>query len=256
MMRRVLIMAMLVSMIAFPAVADGVSVEVTPSSVDCKTGDTFTVEILVDPGGYEVYGAQYNLIFDPSALECVSQTAGDFLTQDGASSIEVVNTINNTLGKLEYAETRMGTDSGVTGAGTLARVTFKVRGESGSNLELKDVIVSNPSAQELETSVEDGVCLVNGNTPTPTPTPTPTATATTTDAGEPPTPTITVTETIPETPAMTVRATDAASTPESADTPASTPETAETGTPRSAPGFGIFTICAIILSICIVKRRS
>ncbi|OFV68502.1 MAG: protein containing APHP [Candidatus Syntrophoarchaeum caldarius] len=146
---------------------------VTVDSLDVSPGETFTIDITVDPQGEEIYGAQYDLYFDPAVLQVVSQTAGDFLTQDGASSIEVVNTINNTLGKLEYGETRMGVENGVTGTGVLATIEFEAVETGSTNLTLSNVLLSDPSAQPIAGVVlNNGVVNVVSGTPTPTPTPT------------------------------------------------------------------------------------
>ncbi|MHC1583771.1 MAG: cohesin domain-containing protein, partial [Methanosarcinales archaeon] len=140
---------------------------VTVDSRDVSLGETFTLDVRVDPCGAEVYGAQYTLTFDPAILQVVSQTAGDFLTQDGASSIEVVNTINNTLGKLEYGETRMGVENGVSGAGTLARVTFEAAGTGSTSLTLSNVLLSDPSAQPIAGVVQkNGTVNVRESPPT------------------------------------------------------------------------------------------
>ena len=140
------------------------TVKVTPSSIDRSIGDEFSIEIVVDPDGAPVYGAQYKLTFDTTSLEFVSQTAGDFLSQDGANTIEIVNRFNNESQKLEYGETRMGVETGVTSPGTLARITFRITGDRGSYLDLTDVIVSS-SQKEMPVSVEGGVCLVDGKPP-------------------------------------------------------------------------------------------
>ena len=148
---------------------------VTVESRDVSPGDTFTINITIDPQGEAVYGAQYDLYFDPAVLQVVEQIKGDFLSQDGANTIEIVNTFNNTLGKLEYGETRIGTSSGVSGAGVLARITFEAAGVGSTDLTLSNVLLSNPSAQPIAGVVlSDGVVNVVSGTPTLTPTPTPT----------------------------------------------------------------------------------
>ena len=141
------------------------TVTVIPSSIDRSTGDEFSIEIVVDPDGAPVYGAQYGLIFDTTSLEFVNQTAGNFLILDGADTIESMNKFDNESQKLEYGEARMGVETGVTEAGTLARITFRVTGDYGSYLDLTDVIVSSPQAREMPVVVESGVCLVDGRPP-------------------------------------------------------------------------------------------
>ena len=231
--------------ISSPASAAGadVLVKVVPASIDASVGDEFTIEIIVDPGGADVYGVQYDLVFDPSVLQVVNQSRGDFLSQDGANTIEIVNKFNNTLGKLEYGETRMGAEGGVTAPGTLARITFRVVGDHGSNLKLEDVIVSNPEAQPLDISVESGVCLVGGKTPGATPT--------ATQTGGTSTPAPTVTATPPATSTTPEKTGTQVSTPASTEEPGSTP--AATATPDT-PGFGA-VIAGIMILAYAFKRR-
>ena len=167
---------LLVGMIAIPVAVyadDGgnTTMKVIPSSIDCNRGEEFSIEIVVDPDGTPVQGAQYYLIFDTTSLEFVSQTAGDFLSHDGANTIEIVNRFNNESQRLEYGETRMGVETGVTAAGTLAHITFRATGDRGSYLELTEVIISDPQAKEMPVSVENGICLVDGKPPCMTLTP-------------------------------------------------------------------------------------
>ena len=126
-------------------------------SRDVAPGDTFTIDVTVDPAGEVVYSAQYDLTFNPSILQVVNQEKGGFLTQDGESSIEVKNTFNNTIGKLEYGETRMGVTSDVTDTGVLATITFEAVSAGSTDLVLSNVVVGDTSAQPIE-----GVLLKNG----------------------------------------------------------------------------------------------
>ena len=161
---------LLVGMIAIPVTVyaddgDNTTMKVILSSIDCNRGEEFSIEIVVDPDGTPVQGAQYYLIFDTTSLEFVSQTAGNFLSRDGANTIEIVNRFNNESQRLEYGETRMGAETGVTSAGTLAHITFRATGDRGSYLELTDVIISDLQAKEIPVSVENGICLVDGKPP-------------------------------------------------------------------------------------------
>ena len=161
---------LLVGMIAIPMTVcadDGgnTTMKVIPSSIDCNRGEEFSIEIVVDPGGAPVYGAQYKMTFDTTSLEFVSQTAGDFLSQDGANTIGIVNEFDSESQKLEYGETRMGVETSVTAAGTLAHITFRAIGDRGSYLDFTEVIVADGGGEEVPVSVEDGICLVNGKPP-------------------------------------------------------------------------------------------
>lgn len=167
---------LLMGMLAIPVTvyaddSGNTTIKVVPSSIDCNRGEEFSSEIVVDPDDVPVYGAQYKLVFDTTSLEFVSQTAGDFLSHDGANTIEIVNSFNDESQMLEYGETRLGVETDVTSTGTLANITFRAIGDRGSYLELTAVIISDLQAAEMPVSVESGICLVGGKPPRMTLTP-------------------------------------------------------------------------------------
>lgn len=137
--------------IAFSVSAQAASISIEPASIVAEHGDTFTINIQVDPAGAEIYGAQYVLYFDSSILNASSQTQGTFLSQDGATTTVAASIVNNTLGKLEYGEARMGVEQGVTNSGTLASITFEVIGASGTSyFEFSDVKLVNSEGVEVQ----------------------------------------------------------------------------------------------------------
>ncbi len=158
------------------------AISVSPSSIEASHGDSFTIDIKIDPEGAEIYGAQYDLYFDPGMLNATSQSQGTFLSQDSATTAVITDKINNTVGKIEYGESIMGAEHGVTNPGVLASITFEVIGTSGtSELKLSNVILSDPEVIPIETSINSGTCtMVTAGEPaiSTTPTPTPTATYT------------------------------------------------------------------------------
>jgi hypothetical protein len=95
-------------------------------------GNTFTANITVDPVDNEVHSAGCDISFDKDMVNVISQTEGDFLSQDGADTYVVTNTYNNPIGKAIYEETRWAVDYGVTTPGTLASITFNVTGNTGT----------------------------------------------------------------------------------------------------------------------------
>ena len=133
------------------------AISVEPSYQNVLQGDIFTANITVDPNGAEIFGAQYDLYFNNTLLNAIEQIKGPFLTQDSASTMEVTNTINNTLGKTEYGEIRMGVDYGVNTSGILATITFKAMEPGTSSLSLSNVILSDPLGYEIT-----GVLINNG----------------------------------------------------------------------------------------------
>jgi hypothetical protein len=132
------------------ALAQAAQVQVEPAYLEVSQGANFTVNIMVDPEGAEVMGAQYDLYFNTTLLNAIDQVSGDFLSQDGASTNTFAKRINNTLGKIEYGETRTYVDYGVTTPGVLASITFQVIGEQGvCDFLLDNVVLSDPIAAEI-----------------------------------------------------------------------------------------------------------
>jgi len=160
-------------------------ISVYPSSIEASPGENFTIEIRIDPNGAEIYGVQYDLYFNPNILNAISQSQGNFLSQDGANTIIPVNEINNTIGKIEYGESRIGVEEGVKEAGVISSISFEVIGTGTSGLNLSNVILSDLNATPIEATIESGIVVVGAPatpataaSPAPSPAPSPTPTYT------------------------------------------------------------------------------
>ena len=103
-------------------------IELPSQSVSPRS--TFTANITVDPVDNEVHYAGYTILFDKDMMNVISQTQGNFLSQDGAETL-FIETYNNTTGKAEYDETRC-VGYGVNTSGVLASITFNVTGNAGT----------------------------------------------------------------------------------------------------------------------------
>jgi len=152
---------LLIILLCSVASAQAVQIQVEPAYLEVSQGANFTVDITVDPEGSEIMGAEYKLYFNNTLLNATDQTPGDFL-----GGIDLVDDINNTIGRIMYGEFII---SGVpaTTPGVLASITFEVIGERGvCDLLLDDVILVDSSANEIpgvtvsSGSVEiiDGIC--------------------------------------------------------------------------------------------------
>jgi len=138
-MRKAMTTVLLIVLCTVNLTAADPVMSVSPSQqpTDIAINDTFTVDVTVDPMGDEVYAAQYDLFFDAGILSAATPTQGDFLSQDGDTTLVFMNTIDNTIGKIVYCETRTG-ENGVTTPGTLSSITFTVIGDGISDLTLSD----------------------------------------------------------------------------------------------------------------------
>jgi len=100
-------------------------------------GDTFSVNITIT-GVTDLQGWAIGVAWNPSVLECLSFTFDhSFFGPAFISALTVEGTINNTLGVIfpPYGFT-LTTITGVTGSGTLAKATFRVKAHGFSSIRL------------------------------------------------------------------------------------------------------------------------
>jgi len=155
-------LALLLGSLAFSASAQTISID--PGNIEANQGDSFTIDIKVDPEGTEISGAQYVLYFDSKILNATLQTQGSFL---GGTTLSVE--IDNLNGTVDYGEYKTG-GSGVTDPGVLASVTFEVIGTSGTSyLKLSDVILSDPGGNETQVTINQGSFSIKRGADDPTP---------------------------------------------------------------------------------------
>ena len=69
------------------------------SKTPIHTGDTFTLDIRAE-NIFDLAGWQFDIAFDPAALEAVDVTEGDFLKTDGGSTFFQSGSIDNASGKI------------------------------------------------------------------------------------------------------------------------------------------------------------
>ena len=235
-------------------------ISVEPVYSEVVQGDNFTVNITVYPQGSEVYSASYTLYFNNTLLNAISQTQGEFLRQDDLSSSVWTDEIDNTIGKIKYAESRSGSGVGVTDSGVLTTITFQTIGEEGDsplNISYLEGELLYSTSGSIPTDINNGTCRIGeiiDQTPTPTPTPTPTTT----------TPIQTQT-TIPITPTPTATAIQTsaiASTPSSSSTIIKSPTTPvppseeKSNENNGLPGFeAIFAVTGLLM-VSILKQKN
>ena len=96
---------------------------IQPASPVFELGQPFSLDIVVT-GITDLFAFQFDVGFDPAALNARSVTEGPFLASGGVTAF-VPGTIDNTAGIVGFtADTLLGAVSGVTGAGVLATVNF------------------------------------------------------------------------------------------------------------------------------------
>ncbi len=138
------------------------SVGVSPILVTVSSGDTFTLDIVVDPAIDEVYGAECTLRFDNTMLKGNAQSSGTFLSSAGAETIESLNGINNAVGKIEYGEIIRGDPEvtrGMIDSGVLTSISFEAIGSGTCDLTLEARLLDSGN-RPLSVVVYNGTCIV------------------------------------------------------------------------------------------------
>ena len=105
----------------------------TFSKMPIHIGDTFTLNLRAENIA-DLAGWQFDIAFDPTALEAVSVSEGNFLKTDGGATFFQGGTIDNTTGKITGLSAARLSAEGVSGTGTLLQVRFKAK--SGGETEL------------------------------------------------------------------------------------------------------------------------
>ena len=132
------------------------------SKTRIHTGDTFTLDIRAE-NITDLAGWQFDITFDPSALEAINVTEGDFLKIDGGTTFFQSGSIDNASGKITgLSAARF--SGGVSGVGTLLQVRFKAKSAGETQLALRkfqfgsvtgDNIPAGP--HEIRINVEEGL---------------------------------------------------------------------------------------------------
>ena len=107
------------------------------SDTSIHTGDTFTLDILAEDV-LDMAGWQFDIAFDPTVLEAVNVSEGNFLKTGGATTFFQGGSINNAAGKITGLNSARLSAQGVTGTGTLLQVNFKAKSGGETKLELQN----------------------------------------------------------------------------------------------------------------------
>ena len=107
------------------------------SKTPIHTGDTFTLDIRAEDV-IDLAGWQFDIAFDPAALEAINVSEGDFLKTDGGTTFFQGGRIDNAAGKIGGLSTARLSDRGVSGTGVLLQVRFKAKSGGETQLALQN----------------------------------------------------------------------------------------------------------------------
>ena len=122
------------------------TVSVTPSAPVLAAGAPFTVTVAIAPA-VAIAGAQFDLSFNPKAVQIVSVVEGNLFKQGGAPTYFMPGTIDNVNGTLKAVVGVVeGAGQSVSTPGTMVTIncTAVTAGQT-SAFNLLNVIVGNPS---------------------------------------------------------------------------------------------------------------
>jgi len=152
----VLCLALILFAITFVLALPAESVYVNPISVNQTRGDNFTINVDINTT-HEVYAADITLYFNNSILNAAQINEGNFLNSDGADTY-CVNSLDNSIGIINFSCSRVGDIPGISGNGTLFSVDFTALSFGLSNLSLQNIIFVDENLDEVI-----GISIVNGS---------------------------------------------------------------------------------------------
>ena len=99
------------------------------------TGDTFTLDISAK-NIFDLAGWQFDITFDPTILEAINVSEGDFLKMDGGTTFFHGGSIDNAAGNITGLNAARLSAQGVNGTGTLLQVRFKAKSAGETEVAL------------------------------------------------------------------------------------------------------------------------
>ena len=120
----------------------------TFSKSQIHSGETFTLDIRAEDV-FNLAGWQFDIAFDPAALEAVEVTEGDFLKTDGGNTLFQSGSIDNAAGKIGGLSAIRLSIQGVTGTGTVLQVTFEAKSPGETELALENFEFASITGQRV-----------------------------------------------------------------------------------------------------------
>lgn len=139
-----------------PAFSSRVEVAVTPSNITVFRGQTFNLNITVDPKGRAISGAQLDIIFNSSLIMINSIEEGNLFKQNGASTYFSNGSVNNLEGIVENVIGSILGSTNVTSKGVFITINFSAIAPGSSEIILGKVKISDPKGNLTSLNVING----------------------------------------------------------------------------------------------------
>ena len=126
----------------------GTAVDYAFSKASIHLGDTFTLDIRAENVS-DLAGWQFDIAFDPSILEAVEVSEGDFLKTDGGATFFQSGRIDNAAGKITGLIAGRISEGGVSGSGSVLQVRFKAKSEGETKLALQNFLFGSFTGENI-----------------------------------------------------------------------------------------------------------
>ncbi|MCX9012739.1 MAG: cohesin domain-containing protein [Candidatus Methanoperedens sp.] len=131
--------------------ASPVEISVNTTSQSVEKGTEFSINISIDPVNNPISAAQFNLFFDGSLVNVKNVTEGDLFKKQGINTIFDPGTFSNSDGTLINVWGLIITPgANVTTKGTLATISLYAKNTGTSQLNLTNVIISDPNGTSVQ----------------------------------------------------------------------------------------------------------
>ena len=118
------------------------------SETPIHLGGTFFLDILAE-NVFDLAGWQFDIAFDPSILEAIDVSEGDFLKTDGGTTFFQSGRIDSESGKITGLNAALFSDSGVGGTGTILHVRYKAKSEGETSLTLQNILFGSFAGENI-----------------------------------------------------------------------------------------------------------
>ncbi len=131
------------------------------SQTPIHTGDAFTLDIRAENIS-DLAGWQFDIAFDPAALEAINVTEGDFLKTGGSTTFFQGGSIDNAAGKITGLNAARLSAQGATGTGSLLQVNFRAKSGGETKLALQNFQFGSVTGDSIPASPHQITIVVEG----------------------------------------------------------------------------------------------
>lgn len=138
------------------------AVDVNSSNKIVAPGQSFDLNVSIDPLGTPIAGAQLNFAFNKSILKINSVTEGNLFNQNGAITFFSGGNINNSAGTVINIFNAIIGKYNVTTRGTFIIINITATGSTGiSGINLSNVKISDPSGYPVTFNMTNATVRIN-----------------------------------------------------------------------------------------------